>query len=98
MVLSILMSVLMWLIKMFAKGTVEAVSLALDGVIKLIQMVPPEEYAKLATALQAFLASLVAKLGTAHPAVKAMMTPAKVAAMTASPSPLVGRGSEANPL
>ncbi len=72
MILSILMSVLMWLIKMAASTTVEAVSLALSGLIKLIQMVPPEEYAKLAAALQAFLVSLVAKLGASHPAVKTL--------------------------
>ena len=80
MVLSILMTILMWLIKLAASGTVEAVSLALSMLLKLIEMVPADEYAKLATALESFLAAMVAKLGASHPAVKAL-TP------TAAPSP-----------
>ena len=73
MILSVLMTILMWLIKLAAKGTVEAVAMALTMLLKLIEMVPPEEYARLAMTLESFLAALVAKLGTSHPAVKVMV-------------------------
>jgi hypothetical protein len=72
MILSILMTVIIWLIKFAAKGTVDAVWLALKMVLKLIQMVPPDEYAKLAVTLESFLSMLVAKLGASHPAAQVL--------------------------
>lgn len=69
------MTILLWLVKMAAKGTVGAVGLALSMLLKLIEQVPPEEYAKLIATLESWLGKLVMKLGPTHPAAEILAGP-----------------------